>query len=277
MSASKGQIVEVQITSARWSLAAVAKIISGDTVNLVAFTDAVDPWPTIETPNGLIAGSLASVTKGTGIGQWRELALPTATTAAIETAVAAALTEYATEDDIEGAVAAALATVASNLASAVSTAASNLASAVSTINSDMAEIASAVATLAGIVEAIPTDDDSGLTVVAGAGTAHSGLGLNTARQPSSTRPTRVVATGSMSLTSTLLGAQTASVDFLSDSSNPPTTRRGRQPAALSGVAATVSMPWALSYDVPAGHYYKLVSVTSANASVALDDITETAG
>lgn len=277
MSASKGQVVEVQITSGRWSLAAVAKIVSGDTVNLVAFTDAVDPWPTIDTPNGLIAGSLSSVTKGTSTGQWRDLALPSATTAAIASAVAAALTDYSTDDDISAAVTAALATVAANLASAASTAASSLASSVTTINADMAEIASGLSTLAGVVAAIPADDDSGLTVIAGAGSAHSGLGLNAARQPSSARPTRVVATGSMSLTSTLLGAQTASVDLLSDSSNPPTTRRGRQPAGLSGVAATATVPWTLSYDVPAGHYYKLVTANTANASVALDDITETAG
>ncbi len=56
MSASKGQLCEVQITSGRWSLAVVSKIISGDTVNLVAFTDAVNPWPTNDTPNGLVAG-----------------------------------------------------------------------------------------------------------------------------------------------------------------------------------------------------------------------------
>lgn len=277
MSASKSQVVEVQITSGRWSLAVVVKIISGDTVNLVALADGVDPWPTPDAFNGVVAGTLTSVTKGTGVGQWREIALPSATTAAIAAAVADALTDYSTDDDIATAVSAALATVSSNLASAVSTAASNLASSVTTINADVAEIAASLAALAAVVEAIPVDDDSGLTAVAAAGSAHSGLGLNAVRQPSSTRPTRVTAAGSMTLTSTLLGAQTASVDLLSDSSNPPTTRRGRQPAGVSGVAATVTMPWALSYDVPAGHYYKLVPAASANASVALDDITETAG
>ncbi len=260
---SKGQVVEVQITTGRWSLAAVVKIISGDTVNLVAFTDAVDPWPDVSTPNGLIAGSLASVAKGTGVGQWRELALPTATTDAISAAVAAALEDYATEADIATAVAAALATAASNLASAVAS-----------LSGDIAGVAAAVAVVSDDVENI---DLAGLTVVAPAGTSHSGLGFNTTRQPNTTRPTRVDATGSMSLTSSLLGSQTASVELLSDSSNPPTTRRARQPSALSGVAANVTMPWHVGYDVPAGHYYKLVPAASANASCSIDDINETAG
>jgi len=266
MSASKGQVVEVQITSGRWSLAFVVKIISGDTVNLVAIADGVDPWPTADTFNGVVSGTLVSVTKGTEVGQWREVALPSYVTDAISAAVAAALTDYATDSDISSAVSAALATVASNLAGAVDS-----------IDTDIDALEASVASLSAAVAAIPADDDSGLAVVSTAGSSHSSLGLNAARQPSSTRPTRVTATGSMSLTSTLLGSQTVSVDLLSDASNPPTTRRGRQPAGLSGVAASATMPWTLTYDVPAGHYYKLVTANTAGASVSLDDINETAG
>lgn len=230
MTASKGQICEVQITSGRWSLALIAKIVSGDTVNLVALTDAVDPWPTVETPNGLVAGSIASVTKGTSVGQWRDLDLPAATIAAIAAAVGGELGSYATEAYTDAAIA-----------------------------------------------AIPVDDDSGLTVVAVAGSSQLSLGLDSVRQPSATRPTRIDVSGAFNLTSTLLGAQTASVELRSDSSNPPTTVRGKQRGALSGVAASSTLPWSFGYSVPAGHYYKLVSAHSANSSVDLDALNETAG
>jgi hypothetical protein len=267
MTASLGQPLKLQITTGRQSIGFVSKIISGDTVNVVVFTDAVQPWPTIDTPNGLVGAYYNSVAKGTSVGQWQELDLPASVTDAIAAAVATAIAGLASDADIT----AALATVASNLSAALSTVAGNLASAVTAFE---AEIAAAVS---GALSELPEDDDSGLTVVAPAGTSHAGLGLNAARQPSSSRPTRVTASGSMSLTSTLLGAQTASVQFLSDASNPPTTSRGTAPAALSGVAATIGVPWCLIYDVPAGHYYKLVTAASANASVSLSEINETAG
>ncbi len=287
MTASKGEIVEMQITSGRWSLGVVSKIISGDTVNLCVLTDGVNPWPTIDTPNGLIAASYTSVVKGTGVGEWRELALPSSTTAAIAAAVAAALEDYATEDDIEIAIASALSTVATNLASAVST----LNASITEVADDVTELSSSLATLAGAavttsamntaiagaIAAIPADDDSGRMVVSPAGSDHAGLGFGTARRPSTTRPTKVTATGTMTLASTLLGAQTASVTLLSDSGTTPTTPRGNQSTALSGVVATVTVPWTLHYEVPAGHYYLLDDAASANASCAITYINETEG
>lgn len=123
---------------------------------------------------------------------------------------------------------------------------------------------------------LPADDYSGLVVVPSAGSSHAGLGLDVARQPSTTRPTRVTASGSMTLTSTVLGAQTASVALKSDSSATPTVTILTVPAGLSGVAATVTFPWTLTYDVPTGDYYILSSAHSANASVALTAINETA-
>lgn len=96
MTAKLGQPAKVQITSGRWSIAAVSKIVSGDTVNLVAFTDGVDPWPTIDTFNGLVAGSVLSATKGTGVGQWQDLEVPDTIAAAIEAAISG-LTGFATE------------------------------------------------------------------------------------------------------------------------------------------------------------------------------------
>lgn len=99
MVASKGQRVEVQITSGRWSLAQISKVVDGDVVNLVAVTDGVDPWPTVDTPNGLVAGSLSNVSKGASVGQWRELDMP-ATEQSVIASIASesvSLVGYATE------------------------------------------------------------------------------------------------------------------------------------------------------------------------------------
>lgn len=103
MTASRGQRVEVQITSGRWSLAQISKIESGDTVTLVALTDGVNPWPTSDTPNGLVAGSISGVTKGTGVGQWRELALPGYEQDAVASIAtgSVSLTGYATEEYVD--------------------------------------------------------------------------------------------------------------------------------------------------------------------------------
>jgi hypothetical protein len=117
-------------------------------------------------------------------------------------------------------------------------------------------------------------DTSGLQVVAAAGVSQLSLGLNAARQPSSTRPTRVTATGTIALTSTLIAPQSAAVKLLSDNASTPTTSRGEQQASLSGVAASMTVPWSLTYDVPAGHYYSLS--TSGAGTVALLTINETA-
>ncbi len=107
-----------------------------------------------------------------------------------------------------------------------------------------------------------------------AGSSQVSLGLNAARRPSTTRPTRVQATGQITLTSTLLGAKVAAVSLLSDASNPPTTSRGIQQFNLSGVAATVAPPWSLSYEVPTGHYYLLATSGADAAGVSLATITE---
>jgi hypothetical protein len=107
-----------------------------------------------------------------------------------------------------------------------------------------------------------------------AGSSQVSLGLNAARRPSTTRPVRVSATGQISLTSTLLGAKVAAVSLLSDASNPPTTNRGIQQFNLSGVAATVSPPWSLSYEVPVGHYYMLATSGADAAGVSLATLQE---
>lgn len=118
-------------------------------------------------------------------------------------------------------------------------------------------------------------DLAGRTAVAGAGVSQLALGLDAARQPSLTRPTRVTATGTIALTSTLITPQSATVELASDSATTPTTVRGSAPATLSGVVASLTLPWSLTYDVPAGHYYLLA--TSGAGTVALLTLNETAG
>lgn len=108
MSAKFGQPVKVQITSGRWSLAAVVKVVSGDTCHLVTFTDAVDPWPTVDVPNGLIAGSLQNVAKGASVGQWQDIEVPDTVTAAIATAIDG-IDGFTTTGEVNTAIATALA------------------------------------------------------------------------------------------------------------------------------------------------------------------------
>lgn len=254
----------------------VSKPLSGDNANLVAFTDGVDPWPTIDTPNGLVAGSISGVAKGTGVGEWRELALPTATTAAIESAVAAALGDYATDEDVEILIAAAVAGVNAEIA-ATNEAVDELSSSLAALAGSAVTTSAMNTAIASAIAAIPPDDDSGRVAVTTGGTDHSGLGFGTARKPSATRPTRVDAYGTMTMVSTLLGPQSALVELMSDSNASPTAIRCSAPGALSGVAATVTMPWHVGYDVPANNYYLLAKTESANATVAITKITETQG
>lgn len=216
MSAKLGQPVTVQITSGRYSIGAVSKIISGDTVNIVAFTDGVDPWPTIDTFNGLVAGSVLGATKGSGVGQWQEVTVPDTVAAAISAAVAS-ITGFATESYVDTAI-----------------------------------------------DAIPADDYSGLLACPAAGSAVSSPALNTPRRPSTTRPTRVNVYTQVALTSTLLTAQSATLEMRADSGSTPTTVVGGPlTASLGGLAATTTVPMTFTYDVPVGHYYSVVQTAGA--------------
>lgn len=226
MSAKLGQPVAVQITSGRYSIGAVSKIISGDTVNIVAFTDGVDPWPTIDTFNGLVAGSVLGATKGSGVGQWQEVTVPDTVAAAISAAVAS-ITGFATESYVDTAI-----------------------------------------------DAIPADDYSGLLACPAAGSSVSSPALNTPRRPSTTRPTRVNVYTQVALTSTLLTAQSATVELRADSGSTPTTVVGGPlTASLGGLAATTTVPMAFTYDVPVGHYYSVVQ-TAGTGAVTVTRIEE---
>ncbi len=250
MSAKIGQQVQVQITSGRWSQATVVHIVTGDEVHLIAFADATDPWPTVEVPNGLTAGTLRNVTKGTSVGQWKEVDVTDPVTTAIADAIDG-ISGFTTTAEVNDAIEAA-----------------------------QAGYATEVYVDAGILAAIsgiPEDDDSGLCSVPGPGGAVSSPALSTPRRPSTNRPTRITAYLTVAMTSTLLGAQSATVELHADSGATPTTVAGGPlVAALSGVAASSTIPMTLTYDLPAGHYYQIVKTANTGTpTVTITHINET--
>lgn len=98
------------------------------------------------------------------------------------------------------------------------------------------------------------------------------LALNTARQPSATRPTRVTVSGTWTTSLTASGV----VQLVSDSSSSPTTVRvDAQPAVTLAVGIGMTIPWTLTYDVPVAHFYKVA--TSGTGTFAITRINETAG
>ena len=87
------------------------------------------------------------------------------------------------------------------------------------------------------------------------------LGFETARQPSTTRPTFVFATLNLSVTDSFSIAQ-----ILMDASNPPTTPIGRM-VNLDVNAAQAQTVAPVAFLVPPGFYYKLHNAGSTNATV----------
>lgn len=105
------------------------------------------------------------------------------------------------------------------------------------------------------------------------------LALDTARQPNTSRPVLVIASGTWSWSLSVIGTVAGIVTLTSDASSSPTTPR---PAAsfsrTVGVGITISdsgtLPWCLAYIVPPGHYYQLA--TSGSGTFALDRVDEQA-
>lgn len=87
------------------------------------------------------------------------------------------------------------------------------------------------------------------------------------------RPVRLTVTGMLTCTSTLIAPETASIELRSDSTAAPTTKRADQSFTLSGVVATLTVPFFLSYDVPPGDTVKLV--TGGQGAVAITSVNET--
>src|SRR5262249_32146283 len=118
-----------------------------------------------------------------------------------------------------------------------------------------------------ITDAINTGD-AGRCAVPAAGTAPT-LTIRTARrpappgpraQPNATRPVRVTGSGTWTGSLSVTGSVSGTIELRSDSSSPPTTVRidaqpGISATLLLGAAAGQTIPWLLTYDVPAGDRY----------------------
>lgn len=90
--------------------------------------------------------------------------------------------------------------------------------------------------------------------------------LGTAFQPSTTSVTSVHYSVQIDSTLTVTGGAAGRIELLSDSANPPTTIRASVPGGLTGtvvvgVSLTGTAGGELSYDVPAGDYVLLRTVT----------------
>jgi hypothetical protein len=82
-----GQVVLLKTSSspARMSPAIVSKIISGDTVNLVAVADSTTDWPDPVNQDYTHGAWLyTSVAKGTAVGEWQESTIPAPLTDAMD-------------------------------------------------------------------------------------------------------------------------------------------------------------------------------------------------
>lgn len=238
-----GQIVLYRTSETRTTPALVTKVLGSELVNLVAAIDAPEDWPVTNIPSSHPTWLYTSAAAGPGVGQWQAAELPASVQGAIDAAVAAGLLGggFATTAEL-AAVAQYAATQASNVG---------------------------LASAAALAEAIATRE-----AVAEAGTSPT-LALNQTRTPNATRPVRVTATGTLKVTSTLLLAQSAVVELRSDAQAVPAVVRGEQHAELSGVIASMTVPWCLTYDVPAGHSYRLVTI--GDGTVTLLSINETVG
>ncbi len=101
--------------------------------------------------------------------------------------------------------------------------------------------------------------------------------LDTTFTPSTSHGGRAVqlsVSGTLRCQSTLLSPQTAAVELRSDSQITPTTTRVDASFTLEGVVATCTVPFFLSYEVPAGETVRLV--TSGAGTVTITAINETA-
>lgn len=108
MSAVLGQVVayKTQASPLRVAYGLVSKIVSGDTVNLVALIDDVDDWPDpINAPSYHPAQLVTSVAKGTAVGEWQDVALSDPQNSAITAAVASGTGGLATTSALNSAIA----------------------------------------------------------------------------------------------------------------------------------------------------------------------------
>lgn len=132
-----------------------------------------------------------------------------------------------------------------------------------------------LATTAEVATAIAAISYAGFVVTPSAGSSVS-LALNTARRPSTTRPTRVSVYANVALASAILALQTATLEMRADTGSTPTTVVAGPLTASSGVGnvGTQVVPITLTYDLPANHYYTIVQSAGAGV-VTISHVNET--
>lgn len=189
-----GQQIIYRVASSDYRDGVVAEVVSGNTVNLVVFSNG-DAWGDGD-PGSLASKCYANIAMGTGVGEWQAGTV-------VSDAIAAAAPNYC---------------------------------------------------------AVP-----------GASSTVS-LAASTPRQPSATRPVAVMLTGSWSWNLTAIGTQTGSLSFQSDSSATPTTpifapswSRSVTVGITVGDAGTI--PVCMTYIVPPGDYYQVVTAGGATFSI----------
>jgi len=143
--------------------------------------------------------------------------------------------------------------------------------------------ATSIAKGSGVGNWRPSTALAGLVAVPGASSSVS-LAIGTARNPSSvrsdSRPTRVTVSGTWSWTLNAIGSLSGTINALCDSNSNPTTVVGSTTSARALTAGvtlgeTGSMPFTLTFDVPAGSSYKLS--TSGTGTFAVSHIDEVVG
>lgn len=238
-----GQQAVYRLASSRYMQALVTKIVSGNTIELVAYSDG-SAWGDGD-PASLGAKLYESVALGTGVGEWQPGTL-------VGDAVTAGVSGLAT---------------AASVTAAIGTCEGYCDTAIA----PLATSSSVTSAIAAAIAGIPADDDSALCAVPGASSTVS-LAASTPRRPSTTRPVMVMLTGSWSWNLTALGTQTGSLSLQSDSISTPSAviyapawSRGITVGITVGDAGT--MPVCASYLVPPGHYYQVIAAGGATFSI----------
>lgn len=198
-----GQRIIYRLASSDYRPACITAIVSGSTVNLVAFTTGDDWFPGM--PGDIPASYVGGAAQGTAVGEWQE-------DTGVDPSVSAEI-----DADVAGRC------------------------------------------------AVPAEGSS------------VGLALNTPRQPHATRPVRLSVYGTWAWVLSAIGSQSGTATLKSDSASTPTNTHGVASCARGisvgiTVGDTGTMPWSMSYEVPAGHYYQIA--TTGTGTFAITHIDE---
>lgn len=235
-----GDLVRYRTATSQYHLAVVGRVVSGTTVDIVAFSDGTT-WQDMGTPPGAATITYYGLTLGTGVGQYQPTTI---------VADAAAAAGFATTS----ATSAAIASSASALNGTITT----LSGSVSTLSSTVAALSSSSAT--HLVQPIAP---------ATAGLSLGGVGV----QLSATRAVLLTVRGTASMTSTLAGGQAFGVELRCDSGSTPTTVVDDASGALSqtlgiSVTLTAQQPWKLVTIARPGDFCRVVSGGTATVSLS---------